>query len=73
MLILLERCQQLLGSLSILRVGWLNLDFQHQTERIHEYMSLPTLYFLTRIVAARPPFSVVLALWLSRIAALASA
>jgi hypothetical protein len=36
MLIVLEWCKQLPGSLSILRVGWLNLDFQYQTERIYE-------------------------------------
>ncbi len=36
MLVFFEWYKQLLGSISILRVGRLNLDLQHQTERIYE-------------------------------------
>jgi len=67
-----ERYQKLFGSISILSVGRLNLHFKHQTKRIDQQMTLSTTYFLACIVATRPPFSVVLTLWLSKIPALAS-
>ena len=72
MMVVFEWHEQFLGSISILGVRRLNLGLQHQTERIYEYMSLSATHFLARIIAPRPPFSVVLTLWLSIIAALAS-
>jgi hypothetical protein len=43
---------------------------QHQSSRIDEQLPLAPVQFLGPIIAPRPPFSVVLADWLSRMAAL---
>ncbi len=64
--------QQFFGTGSILNVGGVDMHFEKQTERIAQNMPFSAVYFLTRIVAARPPFSVVLTDWLSKMAALAS-
>jgi len=44
-----------------------------QAHCVHHQMALASVHFLARIVAAWPPFSVVLTLWLSIIAALGAA
>ena len=61
--------QHLLGAVPVLNVGRMHRHCQQQPQGIDHYVT-PPRYFLTRVVAARPPFSVVLTLWLSMIAAL---
>lgn len=46
MLVVSKRYKQLLGSISILQAGRLNLHFQHQTKCIYEQMTLSAVYFL---------------------------
>ena len=58
---------------AIRNIGGMDDHRQHQTDRIDEQMALAAVQFLGAIVAARPPFSVVLADWLSRMAALGCA
>src|ERR1700710_3282711 len=62
--------QYQLGSVSVLHIRRMNHATQNQAQRIHNDVALAALYFLARIVAAGPPFSVVFTLWLSTIAAL---
>src|SRR5207244_13339337 len=40
-------------------------DRQDQPQRVDRQMPLASVHLLARIIAARPPFSVVLTLWLS--------
>ena len=63
--------QHTLGSVTILHVGGMNDHRQQKPQAVHYKVSLAPRYLLPRIVApAPPPFSVVLTLWLSTIAAL---
>ncbi len=61
------------GPVAILDIGRMNRSAQQQAERIYENVALLALDLLSRIVAmridARPPFSALLTLWLSMIAA----
>jgi hypothetical protein len=56
-----------------LDIGWMNDRVQQQTQRIYEKMAFLALDLLARIVAMRidpaPPFSALLTLWLSMMAA----
>ena len=61
----------LLGSVAILHVGGVNHHADDQAERVDNDVALAALDFLPRVVAPLlPPFSPVLADWLSMIAAL---
>lgn len=62
--------QHELGAVSILEVSRVDDDRDQQAHGINGHVALAAGYFLTGVVAARPPFSVVLTLWLSMIAAL---
>lgn len=59
---------------AILDIGGMNDGVQQEAERIYENVALLALDLFSRIVAmridARPPFSALLTLWLSMIAAL---
>ena len=61
-----------LGTIPVLDVGRVDHHRQQQSHGIYDDMPLPSGDPLARIVAARPPFSVVLTLWLSMMAALGS-
>ncbi len=65
----MELAQHQLGSVAILNVGGMNNDGQYQPQRVDDNMPLATVDLLARVVAMRPPFSVVFTLWLSTIAA----
>ena len=60
-------------AVAILDVGRMNHDVQREAERVDQDMSLLSFDFLPRVVARRvdprPPFSALLTLWLSMIAA----
>ena len=58
----LQRLEHERGPASVLDIGGVDADFQHQTQRIHQNMAFSALYFLGRVVAAGPPFSVVFTL-----------
>ena len=57
----LQREQYELGPVSILDVSRMDPHFEYQAERIHQNMPFSPVYFLARVIAPRPPFSVVLA------------
>ena len=59
-----------LCSVSVLDISGMDHNSQQHSHCIHDYVSLSSEYLLTSIVAARPPFSVVLTDWLSITAAL---
>ena len=62
------------AAVAVLDVGGMDARAQQQTERVDQDVALASLDLLARVVArrvgARPPFSALLTLWLSRIAAL---
>ena len=62
--------QDLTRTIPIGEIGGLDLHRQRQATRIDQQMTLAAVQFLGPVPAARPPFSVVFALWLSKIAAL---
>ena len=68
-----RRTQQGHGTIPILDVGGLDRSAQEQAERVDQDVALLAFDLLARIVArridARPPFSALLTLWLSMIAA----
>jgi hypothetical protein len=53
-------------AVAILNVGRMDDQCHDEAQRIDDQMPLAALYFLARVVAARPPFSAVLTDWLSR-------
>ena len=59
-----QRC-----AIAIRDIGRMDHGFEHQAPAIHQQMALATTQLLGSVIAARPPFSVVLADWLSRMAA----
>jgi hypothetical protein len=59
-----------LGSITVLDVGSVDHYRKQQSQGIHHNMALTARHLLARVVAARPPFSVVFTDWLSMIAAL---
>ena len=61
-----------LRSISVLNVCRMNHHIQQQSCGIYYDVSLSTIYLFACVLAARAPFSVVLADWLSMIAALGS-
>ena len=56
-----QRFEDLLRTIPILHVGRMHADLQNQAQRIDQNVPFSAIYFLTRIVTPRPPFSVVLA------------
>ena len=62
--------QHQLGPIPVLDVGGMNSYGQEQPGGIHHNVALAPRYLLPRIVAPRPPFSVVFTDWLSMMAAL---
>jgi len=58
-----------LGTVAILNVGSMDDHGQDQAQGIDDQVPLAPLDFLARVVPSRPPFSVVLTLWLSTMAA----
>ena len=62
--------QKQLGSLALLHVGRMHQNAHQQAEGINQEVALTPIYILGFVVTVRPPFSVVLTLWLSRITAL---
>ena len=65
----LDPPQQIRGAVGILDIGGVNDDARQQAKGIDRNMALASFDLLGGIVAARPPFSVVLTLWVSMIAA----
>ena len=59
-----------LRAIPVLNVGGMHHHVQQQPHGIHYDVSLSTFDLLARVIAARPPFSVVFTDWLSMIAAL---
>ena len=57
------------GTIAILHIGRMHHDGQDQPQRVDDDVPLATLDLLARVVTSAPPFSVVLTLWLSMIAA----
>ena len=68
-----QLADQQLRSISVLNVGRMNHHVQQQSCGVHYDVVLSTFDLFARVVAARPPFSVVLTDWLSMMAALGSA
>jgi hypothetical protein len=62
--------QHQLGAVGFLDIRRMDHDNQQQPQRVDEDVALAAVYLLGGVVAARPPLSVVLTDWLSRIAAL---
>jgi len=58
------------SSIPILHVSRVHYDSQDQPEGVNENMSFTARNLLTCVISAVPPFSAVLTLWLSRMAAL---
>ena len=65
-----ELSQHKLGSITVLNVSSMDHNSQQQTYGVDYDVSLASFNLLTRIVAAWPPFSVVLTDWLSMMPAL---
>jgi hypothetical protein len=59
-----------LGSISVLDRGGVNHHCQDQSQGVDQDVPLSTCNLFPRVIASRPPFSVVFTLWLSIIAAL---
>ena len=66
----LDLLQQIPGAVSVLDIGGVNNDTEQKAGGIDPDMALAALDLLGGIVAARPPFSVVFTVWLSRLPAL---
>ena len=62
-------CQNTSSPVAVLDVGRMNDQDKNQAQGIYQNMAFASLYFLTGVVTAVPPFKV-LTLWLSRIPAL---
>src|SRR3990172_8251785 len=67
---LLELGQHQLRPVPILNISRVHHYRQQQPQGIHHQMAFASGHFLARVVAPKPPFSVVLTVWLSMIAAL---
>ena len=65
-----QGCQHGAGPVPIGHIGGMDHRPQDQTARVDEQVPLAPAQLLGAIVATAPPFSVVLALWLSRMAPL---
>ena len=68
-----QGCKQQNAAVAILDIGGVNDGMEQQPQRVYENMALLAFDLLTRIIAMRidtgPPFSALLTLWLSMIAA----
>jgi hypothetical protein len=53
--------------ITLLNIPVMNDHGQNQTQSVNDYMAFAVKDLLARVAAAQPPFSVVLALWLSMI------
>ena len=62
--------QHLLGPVAILDVRRMNNGYQDEPEDIDKQVALASFDLFARVIATRPPFSVVLTDWLSKMAAL---
>ena len=65
-----QSAQHQFGSVAVLDIRSVDNDRQKQAKRINYQMALAAGDLLARIIAPRPPFSVVLTDWLSMMAAL---
>ena len=65
----LDPLQQIPGAVSVLDIGGMDEDTEQEAGGIDPKMALAALDLLGSVVAARPPFSVVLRLWVSMITA----
>ncbi len=65
--------EQNLGTVTILDVGCVDCDNQHQSKSVYEQMPFASINLLAGVMSMEPPFSVVLTDWLSMIPALGSA
>jgi hypothetical protein len=65
----LDFFQQIPGAVGVLNIGGVNEDTEQEAGGIDPDMALAALDLLGGIVAERPPFSVVLTLWVSMMAA----
>src|SRR4051794_26309564 len=66
----LQPPQEIADPVRVLDVGGVDGHAEQQARGVDRDVALPAPYFLGRVVAARPPFSVVLTLWVSTMAAL---
>jgi hypothetical protein len=68
-----QGCKQQNAAIAILDISGVNDGMEQQPQRVYENMALLAFDLLTRIIAmridTRPPFSALLTLWLSMIAA----
>jgi hypothetical protein len=62
--------QQPGGAVAVADIGRGDVDLADQPQGVDQQVALAATYLLGAVVAVRPPFSVVLTLWLSRTAAL---
>ena len=58
------------GPVPVLNISRMHRDSQQHPHGVYNNMSFPSFHLLARVIAARPPFSVVLTDWLSMMAAL---
>src|SRR4051794_3250153 len=65
----LQAPEEIADPVGVLHVGGVDDDAEQQTRGVDRDVPLPAPDLLGRVVAARPPFSVVLTLWVSTIAA----
>ena len=66
---MLDLLQQIPSAIGVLNIGSVNEDTEQKARGIDPDMALTALDLLGGIVAARPPFSVVLTLWVSMMTA----
>ena len=57
-------------AVAVLNTCFMDYNGHHQCECIYDQLAFPSVYFLARIISAKPPFSVVFTDWLSMMAAL---
>jgi len=65
----LDLFQQIPGAVGVLDIGGMDENTEQEAGGIDPNMAFAALDLLGGIVAARPPFSVVLTLWVSMMAA----
>ena len=65
-----EFCEQQFGAVAVLNIRRVDHDADQEPQGVHGQVALAAFYFLPRVIAANPFFSVVFTDWLSMIAAL---